>query len=283
MKQIFFLLVLMISFTILNAQTVKKPVVKTNSTVQPASLKTLFDSVNYAMGMGFANYCKQQGKTNVNTSLVLKAIDDVFGTNKTDSSSYALGLSFASFYKQQGITSINKTLISKGINDVLGSKKQQISDAMANSVMNNYVTILQSQKSKPNIEAGLKFLEQNKSKPGIRITASGIQYEVLTEGAGPKPTAEDSVTCNYKGELLNGTEIDNSYKRGAPITFSLHGVIPGWTEGLQLMNVGSKYRFFIPYNLAYGAFDYMEIPGGSMLTFEIELLDIKKVVAVPAK
>jgi FKBP-type peptidyl-prolyl cis-trans isomerase len=99
----------------------------------------------------------------------------------------------------------------------------------------------------------------------------------LKAGAGTeKPTANDSVTCHYKGTLMNGFEFDGSYKRGEPITFHLKGVIPGWTEGIQLMTVGSVYRFYIPYTLAYGAFDYGPIPGGSMLTFEVELLDIKK-------
>ncbi|HYM94739.1 MAG TPA: FKBP-type peptidyl-prolyl cis-trans isomerase, partial [Chitinophagaceae bacterium] len=95
-------------------------------------------------------------------------------------------------------------------------------------------------------------------------------------GTGPKPLPSDSVTCNYVGTLINGQEFDNSYKRGEPITFGLHGVIPGWTEGLQLMSKGSKYKLYVPYNLAYGLFDYGSIPGGSTLIFEIELLDIKK-------
>ncbi len=95
-------------------------------------------------------------------------------------------------------------------------------------------------------------------------------------GTGAKPEAIDSVTCHYRGALLNGTVFDDSYARGQPITFALNGVIRGWTEGLQLMNVGSKYKFYIPYTLGYGAYDYGNIPGGSMLTFEVELLDIKK-------
>lgn len=276
MKQFFLLSLSLISLTILNAQSVKKPVAKPTVAVQPTSLKTLIDSVNYAMGMGFGNYCKQQGKANVNTALVLKAIDDVFGTNKTDSNSYALGLSFATFYKQQGITSVNKTLISKGINDVMGSKKQAFSDATANSVMNNYVTQLQSQKSKPTIEAGQKFLAQNKLRPGVKTTASGLQYEVITEGTGIKPAALDTFVANYRGTFINGEEFDASSRRGEPLVLGVSQVIPGWTEALQLMSVGSKYKLYVPYNIAYGAFDYNGIPGGSMLIFELELLDVKK-------
>lgn len=108
------------------------------------------------------------------------------------------------------------------------------------------------------------------------MTASGLQYEVVKEGTGIKPQLTDSVTVNYMGTLVNGTEFDNSYKRGQPITFFIRGVIPGWTEGLQLMSVGSKYKFYIPYTLAYGAFDYGPIPGGSALIFEVDLLEVRK-------
>ena len=99
---------------------------------------------------------------------------------------------------------------------------------------------------------------------------------MLVEGQGEKPRDIDSVTCHYRGYLLNGVDFDNSYNRGQPITFALNRVIKGWTEGLQLMSVGSKYKFYIPYELGYGAYDYGPIPGGSMLTFEVELLNIKK-------
>lgn len=193
-----------------------------------------------------------------------------------DSASYAVGVSVANFYKQQGVKKLNTALVSRAINDILGNKKPLIDDAAANTVMNNYMTMLQAEKSKSTIEAGEKFLEKNKLKPGVKTTASGLQYEVITEGTGEKPTAADSVTCHYRGTFLDGKGFDNSYDRGQPITFALSGVIPGWTEGLQLMSVGSKYKFYIPYKLGYGAFDYMTIPGGSMLTFEVELLEVRK-------
>jgi FKBP-type peptidyl-prolyl cis-trans isomerase FklB len=196
--------------------------------------------------------------------------------NLQDSASYAIGLSVVNFYKQQGVTELNTRLISKAINDVLGGQKTFFDDNVANSVMNNYMNSLQAMKSKPNIEAGEAFLAQNKTKPGVKTTPSGLQYEVIKEGTGPKPGPTDSVTCHYKGTLLNGTTFDNSYDRGQPITFALNRVIKGWTEGLQLMSVGSKYKFYIPYALGYGPSDYGPIPGGSMLTFEVELLDIKK-------
>lgn len=196
--------------------------------------------------------------------------------NINDSASYAVGVSVANFYKQQGISKLNSALVSQAINDVFGNKKTLFDDAQCNAIMNTYMSRMQEQKSKAAIDSGNAFLKKNKTKPGVKTTASGLQYEVITEGTGPKPTASDSVTCHYRGTLLNGTAFDDSYSRGQPITFALKGVIPGWTEGLQLMSLGSKYRFFIPYTLGYGAFDYGPIPGGSMLTFEVELLDIKK-------
>lgn len=194
----------------------------------------------------------------------------------SDSASYAIGVSVANFYKQQGINKLNTTLVSKGINDIMGNKKALLDDAACNNVMNTYMSKMQAEKSKPRIDSGTNFLAKNKTKPGVLTTASGLQYEVITEGTGDKPTAADSVTCHYRGTLLNGTVFDNSYDRGQPITFSLGGVIPGWTEGLQLMSVGSKYKFYIPYTLGYGAFDYGPIPGGSLLIFEVELLNVTK-------
>ncbi len=195
---------------------------------------------------------------------------------QNDSASYAVGVSVANFYKQQGITTLNTRLVSKAIDDILAGKKALLDDATTTSVMNNYMNKLQAEKSKPNIDSGQIFLTQNKLHPGVHTTPSGLQYEVIKEGTGEKPGAADSVTCHYKGTLLNGTVFDNSYDRGQPITFSLDRVIHGWTEGLQLMTIGAKYKFYIPYTLAYGAFDYGPIPGGSMLIFEIELLAIKK-------
>jgi FKBP-type peptidyl-prolyl cis-trans isomerase FklB len=196
--------------------------------------------------------------------------------NLDDSASYAIGLSVANFYKQQGIAKLNTGLISRGINDVMENKKPLFDETTSNTVLNNYMSRIQAEKSKPRIDSGAAFLAKNGMRPEVKTTASGLQYEVITLGTGEKPTAKDSVTCHYRGTLLNGSVFDNSYDRGQPITFPLGGVIPGWTEGLQLMPIGSKYKFYIPYNLAYGAFDYGPIPGGSMLTFEVELLEVRK-------
>lgn len=193
-----------------------------------------------------------------------------------DSASYAVGMSVANFYKQQGISKLNAAIVSQAINDILSGKKPLCDDNTANVIMNRYMSKLEEEKAKPVIIEGQKFLAQNKLRPEVKITPSGLQYEILKQGDGAKPSVNDTVVCHYKGTFLNGAEFDNSYNGGEPATFSVKGVIAGWTEGLQLMNVGAKFKFYVPYNLGYGVFDHGEIPGGSMLTFEIELLAIKK-------
>jgi FKBP-type peptidyl-prolyl cis-trans isomerase FklB len=196
--------------------------------------------------------------------------------NLNDSASYAIGLSVINFYKQQGITSLNTALVSRAINDALANRKPLLTDEQANSCVMTLMNQKQEAKSKTTIVEGQKFLAQNKNKPGVQTTASGLQYEIITQGTGPKPTVNDSVEVNYVGTLLNGNEFDNSYKRGQSITFLVTGVIRGWTEALQLMNAGSKYKLYIPYELAYGTNDVGNgaIPGGSVLVFEVELLRV---------
>ncbi len=193
-----------------------------------------------------------------------------------DSASYAVGVSVANFYKQQGIKTINTSLLSKAVNDILSGKTPLLDDATANTVMNNYMTKIQSEKSKPTIEEGQKFLAKNKLRPGVKTTASGLQYEIITQGTGIKPAIEDTFVANYRGTFINGEEFDASSRRGVPLTYGMNQVIPGWTEALMLMPVGSKFKIWVPYNIAYGAYDYNGIPGGSMLIFDLELLDVKK-------
>jgi FKBP-type peptidyl-prolyl cis-trans isomerase FklB len=197
--------------------------------------------------------------------------------NLNDSASYAIGVSVASFYRQQGITSLNTSLVTRAINDILSGKKALMDDEAASMCVNKLLNNMQETKSKPTIEAGEAFLAKNRARPEVKSTASGLQYEVITEGTGVKPTSADSVTCHYRGTYIDGREFDASYNHGGPITFALGGVIRGWTEGLQLMPVGSKYKFYVPYSLAYGPMDYNGIPGGSTLIFEVELIDVKKV------
>ena len=134
---------------------------------------------------------------------------------------------------------------------------------------------LKNEKATANLKAGEAFLEANKSKPGVTTLPSGLQYEVITEGTGIKPTAKNKVTCHYHGTLTDGTVFDSSVKRGVPATFPLNMVIKGWTEGLQLMAVGSKWRFFIPPQLAYGDRQTgSDIGPNSTLIFDVELLDV---------
>ena len=236
---------------------------------------TLFVSFSLLSGIVFAQPGTKPVAKKPTNKPITKPIPPVL-KNLNDSASYAVGVSVANFYKQQGIKKLNATLVSKAINDIMSGKTVLLDDAAANACMNNYMTLIQTEKSKPRMDSGTVFLEQNKTKPGVMTTASGLQYEIITEGTGAKPTAQDSVTCNYMGTLLNGTEFDNSYKRGEPITFNLGGVIKGWTEGLQLMSEGAKYKFYIPYALGYGAHDYGPIPGGSTLIFEVDLIKVIK-------
>lgn len=191
--------------------------------------------------------------------------------NLADSASYAIGLSVANFYKQQGFKNLNTALIAKAIADVQSGGKAQLTEAQANEAIMFYI----NPKLRQNIGAGAAFLANNKKRSSVRTTASGIQYEVLKEGTGTKPRAVDTVVVNYVGTLTNGTEFDNSIKAGKPVEFPLNRVIRGWTEGLQLMSPGAKYKFYIPHKMGYGLNDQGPIPGGSTLVFEVELLNVK--------
>lgn len=192
--------------------------------------------------------------------------------NLSDSFSYALGVQVANHYKSQGVANINAALLSKGVSDVYKNAKLIMSQKDIDLVT---MSILSPDLS-GRVKAGEKCQTDNKKKPGIITTASGLQYEVLTQGTGAKPTPTDTVVCHYKGTFLDGNVFDESYKRGAPIEFAVTGVIKGWTEALLLMPIGSKYKLWVPYELGYGLNDYYSIPGGSLLVFEVELLDIKK-------
>ena len=194
--------------------------------------------------------------------------------NLRDSASYAAGIFVAGFYHSNGITNINSAICTRAINDLQTNNKSILNEKQANDAVIGYLNKLQREKAKPRIDAGEKFLAENKTRPGVITTASGLQYEIISQGTGPMPTRDDQVTCNYRGYYIDGNEFDNSYKRGAPATFSVTRVIAGWTEALQMMPVGSKWKLYIPYQLGYGPADYQSIPGGSTLLFEIELLSI---------
>lgn len=197
--------------------------------------------------------------------------------NLPDSAGYALGVNIATSLRLQEMTQINRTLINKGIDDMLGSKQVLLNPQESYTILNRYAQKMAQEKAVAVIAAGEAYLQKNKQRPEVKTTATGLQYEVIHEGTGVKPTAEDTFVCHYRGTLINGFEFDASYKRNEPLVYPLSAVIPGWTEGLQLMPVGSKYKFYVPYQLGYGLRGAPpDIPGGSALIFEIELLDVKK-------
>ncbi|MEP6466245.1 MAG: FKBP-type peptidyl-prolyl cis-trans isomerase [Parafilimonas sp.] len=205
---------------------------------------------------------------------------------ENDSISYVIGMSMAGFYKQQGITNINSAMLDRAINDVKIGKPLLTEEQMT-GCFNNFMQKRQAAKSAESREAnagiieanhktGEAFLAANKTKPGVVTTASGLQYLVIKEGNGPKPLPTDKVKCHYHGTLIDGTVFDSSVDRGQPIDFQVTGVIQGWVEALQLMPVGSKWKLFIPANLAYGDSPAGKITPGSTLIFDVELLDIIK-------
>jgi len=194
-----------------------------------------------------------------------------------DSASYAFGASIAGDLKNRGVNNLNYALVSKAMNDVFSGGTVIFTPEKSQEVIYSLLSAIEKKKFEGAIAEANKFLSDNKLKPGITTLPSGLQFEVLTPGTGPKPLATDEVSVNYKGSLTNGFEFDSSYRRGEPTSFVLNQVIPGWTEGLQQMSVGSKYRFFIPYSLAYGERGAgKDIPPYSTLIFEVELVKIGK-------
>ena len=193
-----------------------------------------------------------------------------------DSVSYSIGLFMAQSLKQQGMTDLNTALLMRGMNDALKDQKTQLSLEQAGQVMNAYQQNQITARSAGNKKIGAAFLTENKAKAGVTTTASGLQYLVEKEGTGAKPTATDRVKVHYTGRLLDGTVFDSSVERG-PTEFGVGEVIRGWTEALQLMPVGSKWKLFIPAELAYGDRGAgQEIKPGSTLVFDVELLEIVK-------
>jgi FKBP-type peptidyl-prolyl cis-trans isomerase FklB len=195
--------------------------------------------------------------------------------SSTDSLSYAMGVQTAEYYKAQGADKINTAMVKKAYDDVYNNKTLLISPEQCNMTIQKKIQNFMSQKANAEKEAGAKFLEANKKKPGVITLPSGLQYEIITKGTGPVPKATDTIKANYIGSLIDGKEFDNSYKRGQSITIPVTGVIGGWVEALQLMPVGSKWKLYIPSELGYGDRGAgASIPGGAALIFEIELLDI---------
>lgn len=192
-----------------------------------------------------------------------------------DKISYALGLSIANNFLTSGINKLDIKTFAKAIEDVLDNKQPEMDYEEAKNVINDYFTKLQEEKLDINLKAGQEFLEINKKRPGVVTLPSGLQYEIIKEGNGKKPLATDQVKCHYHGTLIDGTVFDSSVQRGTPATFGVNQVIQGWVEALQLMPVGSKWKLFIPSDLAYGKSGAgQSIEPNSTLIFEVEVLEI---------
>lgn len=192
-----------------------------------------------------------------------------------DKISYALGLGIGHQLKSMGIENFSVSDFAKSVEDVLEGRELAMSNTEAQQMLNTYFAEQQKKQAEQAIAEGKVFLENNGKREGVVTTASGLQYEVLTEGTGRSPKATDKVRCHYEGQLLDGSVFDSSYKRGEPADFGLNQVIPGWTEGVQLMKEGAKYRFYIPYLLGYGEHGAgQQIPPYSTLIFDVELIKV---------
>ena len=189
-----------------------------------------------------------------------------------DKISYALGLGIGQQLKSMGIENFSAEDFARSVRDVLAGKETEMSHSEAQKMLNEYFQKKEKEQAQKAIGEGKAYLEGNAKREGVVQTKSGLQYEVLAEGNGKSPKATDTVRCHYEGRLLDGTVFDSSYKRGEPADFGLNQVIPGWTEGVQLMKEGAKFRFHIPYLLAYGERGAgASIPPYSTLVFDVEL------------
>lgn len=202
--------------------------------------------------------------------------------DQKDKISYIIGMDIGGNLKKQSIE-VDPDLLMRGLKDGLTGNKPLMEQAEMQSVMNAFKQDMAKKmaedtkkKAEKNKKEGEAFLEENKKKEGVKVTASGLQYKVITEGAGKTPKENDSVTVNYRGTFVDGTEFDSSYKRGQPATFPVKGVIKGWTEALQLMKEGSKWQLFIPSQLAYGESAPPQIGPNATLIFEVELISVKE-------
>lgn len=263
------------------AATEVKPAAATDA---KAALGGEAEKVGYALGYKTGKQMQQQ-EIKINADEFKKGLAD--GANATpEKLGYAFGVMNGYGMKEQGID-INIDKFAAGLADAIGDKDSALSETELKDVMKEFQATMmkkaqdkQEADGKKSDEAGKKFIDENKKKEGVKTTASGLQYKVVTEGKGAKPTAEDTVKVHYKGALTSGTEFDSSYKRGEPAEFPVKGVIKGWTEALQLMPVGSKWQLVIPSDLAYGEQGMPPtIPPKSVLVFDVELLEIVKAEA----
>lgn len=209
---------------------------------------------------------------------VIRVLTEIIMDTADQKISYLIGFQTASRYSADPVLTLDRDLLLKGLTDALDGKAPAVSEADTQAATMELQERQQAHQSKESEAAqgeGKAFLDANKAKDGISVTDSGLQYEVLTKGdSDQSPVAEDKVNVHYHGTLTNGTVFDSSVDRGEPISFPLNGVIKGWTEGLQLMSIGDKFRFYIPSDLAYGERATGSIPAHSALIFDVELLGI---------
>lgn len=233
-------------------------------------LRTLFYATALVLTVGVAG-CQNSGKKS-----------EVKLTNNNDSVSYALGVLIGENNKQQmksapGVDQLNKEIILSAFEKAFSGDSVQIKPEKANAAIQAFFAKVSKGEGEKNQKAGEEFLSSNKGKSGVVTLPSGLQYEIIKAGSGPKPTAEDQVKCHYTGTTIDGKVFDSSVQRGEPAVFPVNRVIPGWTEALQLMPVGSKWKLFIPAALAYGEKGAgQDIKPNSTLIFEVELLEIVK-------
>jgi len=220
-------------------------------------------------------------KTGTSTAAKKPTATPLVLTTEKDKESYAIGLNIGKGLHKDEVD-VDPDIVARGMKDGMAGTKAVLTDEEAQAALNNLSNdvrkhqqeVLEQSKTK-NKNEGEAFLAANKEKPGVTVLPSGLQYKILQEGTGPKPTASDTVVCQYRGTLLDGTEFDSSYKRGKPATFNVSRIIPGWTEALQLMPVGSKWQLYIPSSLAYGERGNGPIGPNSTLIFDVELVSIE--------
>jgi FKBP-type peptidyl-prolyl cis-trans isomerase FklB len=261
-----FTLVLLTAISIVPSSLAQQaPAVKTQQSAPPKSQQTT------------GTKSTQAGAAKLRPPFTLKT--------QKEKASYAMGMNFGTGLRRQSVD-IDPAILARGLKDAFSNGKTLLTEDEARAVLTQLQSDLRKkqqevaqQTGEANKKQGLAFLEANKTKEGVVVLPSGLQYKILQEGTGPKPSNTDSVVCNYRGTLLDSTEFDSSYKRGQPATFPVTGVIKGWTEALQLMPVGSKWQLFIPSELAYGERGAgAQIGPNATLIFEVELLSIQNKV-----
>ncbi|WP_128546080.1 FKBP-type peptidyl-prolyl cis-trans isomerase [Larkinella soli] len=234
-------------------------------------------SAVFATGQVVAQTKKPAAKPQSKAPATASAASTVPLTNSVDSVSYSIGVNVGLGLKQQNLSNANISALMKGLQAAMKDQQTQISPEEANQIIGAFFQRERTVKAESNRKVGEQFLTENRKKPGIVTTASGLQYEVVKAGTGPKPAAGDTVKAHYTGRLIDGTVFDSSVERGQPLEIPVNQVIQGWSEALQLMTVGSKWKLFIPAALAYGERGAgPQIGPNSTLVFDIELIEIVK-------